>query len=78
MSSFFGSYTAGTHEEGTEAAIGRQMVVKSLYRCARAFAFLDNLEMVFTCLQQCESYNKNNVNCLSVSLNSFSAPISYP
>jgi hypothetical protein len=48
--------------EGADAAIGSQLMVKSLYRCARAFAFLDNdSEQTLTCLQRCEWYDGNNV-----------------
>jgi tetratricopeptide (TPR) repeat protein len=49
-------------KESTDAAIASQLLVKSLYRCARAFTLLDNnSEQALTCLQRCESYDRNNV-----------------
>lgn len=49
-------------KESTDAAIASQLLVKSLYRCVRAFALLDNnSEQAFTCLQRCKSYDRNNV-----------------
>jgi tetratricopeptide (TPR) repeat protein len=49
-------------KESTDAAIASQLLVKSLYRCARAFTLLNNnSEQALTCLQRCESYNRNNV-----------------